>query len=228
MNNIMHLVVEKEDVENFKNTMDKLTKEICSEYEKTDADISITYEMASDITTQKAFTQAVTTKLIMAMVMEPYGVQKMSNDIEGLVQTSDNLGIVETLDESVKLAYSVRSSVDSEKEWLIDKIVDFIEFLGGACEISGRYPSWEYQSESALRDMMVREYTKIYGEAPVVNTIHAGLECGVIADKIAGLDCISFGPDILEVHSTRERLNIASVERTWKFLLAVLANMSDV
>jgi dipeptidase D len=75
---------------------------------------------------------------------------------------------------------------------------------------------------------MIRQYTKLYGKEPVVETIHAGVECGIIADKLPGLDCISFGPDIIDIHTTKEKLSISSVERTWKLILSVLENINEV
>ena len=99
--------------------------------------------------------------------------------------------------------------------------------LGASMEITGDYPAWEYKRDSALRDTMVRVFTEQYGHAPKIEAIHAGLECGLFSGKLPGLDCVSFGPDLLEIHTPREKMSIPSVQRTWKFLLGVLEALKD-
>ena len=94
--------------------------------------------------------------------------------------------------------------------------------LGASMEITGDYPAWEYKRDSALRDTMVRVFTEQYGHAPKIEAIHAGLECGLFSGKLPGLDCVSFGPDLLEIHTPREKMSIPSVQRTWKLLRGVL------
>ena len=166
-----------------------------------------------------------TMKLMLALVHLPYGVVKMSNDIKGLVQTSLNLGIIKETQDCVRLCYSVRSSVGSEKEWLIEKLYSLTEFLGGSCTIDGPYQAWEYKKDSKLREIICEVYEELYHEKPLIQTIHAGVECGLFSEKIPGLDCISFGPNILDIHTTNEHLDIASVERTWKLILEVLEKL---
>lgn len=155
----------------------------------------------------------------------PNGVQAMSKDIEGLVQTSLNLGILETTEDYVRMAFSVRSSVNEEKEALLDQLRDLAKKYSAAYEESGHYPAWEYRKGSILRDTMVSTYTDLYGKAPIVEAIHAGLECGLFCDRLPGLDAVSFGPQMYDIHTSRERLSIASVQRTWDYLLAVLERL---
>ena len=152
----------------------------------------------------------------------PNGVQKMSGDIEGLVQTSLNLGILETKAAYVRMAFSVRSSVNSEKEALLAELNALAKQYGAEYTESGHYPAWEYRKDSPLRDTMVRAYEELYGSKPVVEAIHAGLECGIFADRLPGLDAVSFGPQMHDIHTSRERLSIPSVERTWRYLLRTL------
>ena len=118
---------------------------------------------------------------------------------------------------------SVRSSVASEKEMLLERFATLCALLGASMEITGDYPAWEYKRDSALRDTMVRVFTEQYGHAPKIEAIHAGLECGLFSGKLPGLDCVSFGPDLLEIHTPREKMSIPSVQRTWKLLRGVLA-----
>jgi len=165
-----------------------------------------------------------TANVIALLCSAPNGVQTMSQDIPGLVQTSLNLGVAK-LGESFSATFSVRSSVNAEKQELLDKLKTLCAFHGGEYSQMGDYPAWEYKKESELRDTMVKVYTQLNGKAPEVLAIHAGLECGLLGEKIPGLDCISVGPQMFDIHTSRERLDIASTERTWKFLLEVLKNL---
>ena len=155
----------------------------------------------------------------------PNGVKAWSRDIEGLVQTSLNLGILKTEDEKVSMSFSVRSSVNDEKTALTDELRALAAKYGAEYSQHGDYPAWEYRKDSPLRDLMVRVFEELYGRKPVVEAIHAGLACGLFSGKLPGLDCVSFGPDMQDIHTTRERLNIASTARTWKYLLAVLERL---
>ena len=163
-----------------------------------------------------------TERAVCLLTCLPNGVQAMSGDIPGLVQTSLNLGILTTGVEELRACFSVRSSLGSQKEALKDRLTCLTQALGGRTQYSGDYPAWEYREESPLRDRMVQVFREQYGRAPKVEAIHAGVECGLLAGKIPGLDCVSIGPDLLEIHTPRERMSISSVQRVWAFLLEVL------
>lgn len=165
-----------------------------------------------------------TAKIISLLCSVPNGVQSYSQDIEGLVQTSLNLGIAK-LGDRFSTTFSVRSSVNSEKQEVLSQLKQLSDMLGGSYTQEGEYPAWEYRKESRLRDIMVKVYRELFGEEPRVEAIHAGLECGLFSEKLPGLDCVSIGPQMHDIHTSRERLEIASTERTWKFLLAVLKNL---
>lgn len=152
----------------------------------------------------------------------PCGVQSMSADIPGLVQTSLNLGILKLSQDAMHLDYSVRSSLESEKELLLDKAGAILESQGCSVSVTGEYPAWEYRKDSPLRDKMVAVYREMYHKEPKIEAIHAGLECGLLSGKIPDLDCVSIGPDMRDIHTTEERLCISSVERVWEYVLAVL------
>lgn len=139
----------------------------------------------------------------------PNGVQAMSSDIPGLVQTSLNLGILTTDADAVRLTFSVRSSVNREKFGLIDQLKALAARFGGSYSESGEYPAWEYQKDSRLREVMVEVFEAQYGRKPVVEAIHAGLECGIFSDRLPGLDAVSFGPQMHDIHTSREKLDIA-------------------
>lgn len=152
----------------------------------------------------------------------PNGVQHMSQAIPGLVETSLNLGIMELKEDVFVTDTSIRSSVGSRKEDLRDKLVNIIEFVGGEAEVVGDYPAWEYKAESKLREEIAAAYKAVYGKEPEFTAIHAGLECGILSEKIEDLDCVSFGPANYDIHTPQERLNIESTERVWNFLVEYL------
>lgn len=164
------------------------------------------------------------TKEMLRFVLSlPNGVQKMSEDLPGLVETSLNMGMIRMGEGQVTCDFSVRSSVDGEKDKLVSKLEKLTREAGGICTVSGMYPGWKYTKDSPLREKMVSVYKRMYGTEPKVEAIHAGVECGLLAEKIPDLDCVSFGPDILDVHTVNERMDIASVLRVWKYILAILS-----
>ena len=163
-------------------------------------------------------------EVIALMNATPNGIQSWSQDIDGLVQTSLNMGVA-TLAEELQLTFALRSSVNREKEALKAKVEEVAAFYGASCTHRGDYPAWEYKKDSPLRDTMVRVYEEMYGKTPGVFAIHAGLECGLLSEKIPGLDCISLGPQAYDIHTPRERLSIASTQRFWQYLQEVLKNL---
>jgi dipeptidase D len=166
-----------------------------------------------------------TAKVIGLLCAAPNGVQAWSQDIGGLVQTSLNLGIAKLEKEELRMTFAVRSSVNQEKRELLDQLAKLAEFNEGGYTEMGDYPAWEYKKDSRLRDTMVRVYRDLFAKEPEVVAIHAGLECGILSDKLPGLDCVSIGPEMHDIHTSRERLGIASTGRTWNFLLEVLKNL---
>lgn len=192
-----------------------------AEYAETDPDISIVVTSLMEDTFEIMMGDC-RRSLLSVLHQIPDGVQKMSSEMEGLVQTSLNLGILNVDFRGIHLTCSVRSSVNAEKQELIQQLVEICQKLGGYCEALGDYPAWEYQADSPLRTLMTDVYTEQYGKKPTVEVIHAGLECGLLSDKLGGADCVSFGPDIVDIHTTREKLSIPSVQRTWNLLLEVL------
>lgn len=165
-----------------------------------------------------------TAKVIGLLCAAPNGVQAWSKDIDGLVQTSLNMGITK-LGERFSATFSVRSSVNTEKRELLEQLKTLANFYEGAYSQVGEYPAWEYKKDSHLRDVMVHIYTEMFDKEPRVLAIHAGLECGLLGEKLPGLDCVSIGPQMHNIHTSREKLEIASTERTWKFLLEVLKSL---
>ena len=171
-----------------------------------------------------ALTTESTNKVIALLNAAPNGVQAWSQDIPGLVQTSLNLGIAQ-LKEELRLTFAVRSSVGKEKQELLDRLAELAKFYDGSYSQMGDYPAWEYKKDSSLRDAMVRVYRQMFAKEPEVVAIHAGLECGLLSEKLPGLDCVSIGPNMKDIHTSREKLEIASTQRTWEFLLEVLKQL---
>ena len=163
-------------------------------------------------------------KVIALLCSAPNGVQSWSQDIEGLVQTSLNLGVVRLADE-LRMTFAVRSSVNQEKRELLAQLQELAKLFDAQYSEMGDYPAWEFKKDSHLRDTMVRVFERMYGKTPVVEAIHAGLECGILSDKLPGLDCVAIGPDMQDIHTSRERLHIASTRRSWEFLLEILKEL---
>lgn len=204
---------------------------IAKEYHKTDANMAI--EGFTELSSEDAasaegvlpLTDECANAVITALRTFPWGVQKMSQDMEGLVQTSLNPGILATTEEKVSLTFSVRSSVASEKEELYERLVCLTESLGGKVNRSSDYPAWEYVEDSKLRTLMGDTYREMYKKEPVMEVIHAGVECGLFSEKMPGLDCVSYGPDILDIHTPQERLSISSTKRVYEYTLEVLKRL---
>ena len=166
-----------------------------------------------------------TARVVSFLACAPNGVQTMSADIAGLVQTSLNLGILETEADSVTASFCLRSSVESEKEMMVRRLEHLSALCGGTARVWGDYPAWAYRPQSPLRDLVTQVYREQYGSEPRIEAIHAGLECGLFAGKLPDLDCVSLGPDLTEIHTTRERMHIASVGRVWNMVTEVLRRM---
>lgn len=200
-------------------SMEATFNEIREAHKATDPGLTYTAEA---ITLEASVLTAASTEKAVALLNRlPDGVQKMSPHIAGLVQTSLNLGIV-ALDEALHVTALVRSSVNAEKAALRGELEAIAEEFGGSSDAAGDYPAWEYREESRLRAIMTDEYDKQYGKYPVVEVIHAGLECGLFGGKIPDLDAVAIGPEMHDIHTPRERLSIPSAKRTWRFIKNIL------
>ena len=155
----------------------------------------------------------------------PYGVIKMSESVNGLVETSLNLGTLNLNENEAVITFSLRSNIDDEKEKLCEKMKSLTEKYNGFIFTHGEYPGWEYKESSRIRDIIKTEYEKLYNKSPEIQAVHAGLECGIFYKKIENLDCVSIGPDILDIHTPKERLSIKSVQRVYNLLLNVLKEL---
>lgn len=193
-----------------------------NEYAVTDKDVTV---CAEKLPLADPMDEASTNRVLCFLTCAPNGIQAMSNDIEGLVQTSLNMGVLTTGSHAVEASFGVRSSVATQLTMLVQKLTALTTALGGIVEVSGSYPGWQYRQDSPLRDLVVEVFTQQYGHAPAVEAIHAGLECGLLSEKLPGLDCVAFGPDMKEVHTCRENMSVSSVQRVWKMVVEVLRRM---
>ena len=155
----------------------------------------------------------------------PDGIQKKSDISQDLVETSLNWGILAYDGENIELSSAVRSMINAEVDKLDSRVTEIAEKYGADASVKGRYPAWEYVTHSPLRDKMVEIYKEITGQDAIVKVLHAGVECGMIASKIPGLDAVSFGPNLYDVHTVNEHMSLSSAERTYEFLLKILENL---
>ncbi|MCR5700670.1 MAG: aminoacyl-histidine dipeptidase [Lachnospiraceae bacterium] len=205
--------------------LEKLNQELKKEYLKVDENITLFSKRIANIKSDamsKAFTESSRDKIITYLMCVPNGIQNMSMSVPGLVETSLNLGILETKENHLFAQHSVRSSVSTRKEYVVKQLQSLAIALGGKVECKGDYPAWEYREDSKVRDRAVLLWKQMYGKEPVVEGIHAGLECGLLAAKIKNLDCISIGPDMNDIHTYNERLSISSTKRVYDFIVEFL------
>ncbi len=201
-------------IESFRDTVKKA-------YKDADPDISVVFTRKSAAEYEAADRQS-TRKAIRLICDTPNGVQRMNPDMPGMVQTSLNLGVLKMGGGTATASFAVRSNVTAEKEQLCVKLDEAVREIGGRTEANSDYPAWEYAKTSALRDMLIRCYKDVTGKDMEIKITHGGLECGILASKIPGLDCVAFGPDMHDNHCPLERLSISSTERTYGFLLESL------
>lgn len=195
----------------------EIIKELCAE----DAGFSMQCKTLS--APAQCMDQASTARVICAMGTVANGVLAMSNHIEGLVEYSRNLGIIRTEQGCVHLTLSSRSALESQLDASIDDLDALAVLCGGSARHHSRYPGWSYAVESPIRDLYLGAYANLFGKTPEVSVIHAGLECGIIRSKLPEMDMISVGPNMRNIHSPDERLDLASCERFWQVIAAVLS-----
>lgn len=197
------------------------------EMQSREKEMVISYETLEKTKTYVA-DQELTNNMLLFFELLPNGVQKMSAAIPGLVESSLNLGICKTTEEGLYVSFSVRSSVQSYKEYIGMQLKDLIRLFGGTFAKKSEYPAWEYRAQSKLRDIVAKVYEEQYKEAPVIEAIHAGLECGILSGKMPDLDMVSIGPDILDIHTPKERLSISSTKRVYQMVLGVLEQICQM
>ncbi len=215
------ILLKAEDVASIKEQLEELNHTFLHEYRNCDSAISLSLEPLQKKVLQ-VFTQDTAKKAVDILLLIPYGVKTMSMEMPGLVESSSNIGIVKTNEENMTFHSAVRSSVASLKQAIYNEMESIAELTGAEISSSAEYPAWEFNPDSQLLKLFQDTYREIYGKDAEVEAIHAGLECGLFAEKIPGLDMISIGPDMFDVHTPDERLCISSTIRVWGFLKQVL------
>ena len=163
-----------------------------------------------------------TSVMLHTLLALPQGVQAMNVDFPGLVQTSLNLGVLCLAEDGLHFTYSIRSCIASQKEMLAQRVRAIVEFAGGTVSERSGYPGWQYARESKFRELVLSAYRDITGTEGKVEATHGGLECGLFIEKLPGLDAISLGPELHDVHSVRERLNVPSTGRVYELVCEIL------
>ena len=218
---VTELLVPQENVNLVKEIADKLDIELKKEFMTADPSVCIEFEDLGK-KEESILDFGSVSRVIFYLRSVPNGVQHMSQVMHGMVETSLNLGIMELKEDALHTVTSIRSSVGTRKADLLDRVTAIVELLGGEAEVEGDYPAWEYKQDSSLRPQIAKVYKQLYGKDPVFETIHAGLECGLLSEKIKNLDCVSFGPDNFDIHTPKERLSISSTGRVWDFIVEFL------
>lgn len=218
------ILVKPEDIETCFSVVEEMGQKIQQELAGKDDGVTVQIEKEEeqDGQTLTCLNQESMRKVSAYLLAMPNGIQAMSADVDGMVETSLNLGVMDLSKECLTLSYAVRSSVESTKEAICRKLTGISFLAGASVEFRGNYPGWAYRKNSPLRDKMIRIYEEMYGVKPRVEAIHAGLECGLFAGKLPKLDCISYGPDMENIHTAKEKLSISSVKRVWEYLLEIL------
>ena len=189
------------ELERINGVAEALQAKIRAEYNEPEA---VVYADNVDALGGNALSTQATDKIIGLLCGAPNGIQAMSEAMPGLVQTSLNMGVAKLDKEAFSMTFSVRSSVNAEKVEVLDTLEKLANMYDAQYDSRGHYPAWEYKADSVLRDVMVSEYTKMFGTEPAVVSIHAGLECGLLGEKLEGLDAVSIGPEMHDIHTSRE------------------------
>ena len=219
----VNAVVRTGDAAALRRAAEALAAALRAEYHAADGHITVTVTETDDgLTPMDA---ASTERAITLLLCAPNGVVEMSMDVPDLVQTSLNLGRLTSDEASLRASFMIRSSINSQKNAVASRLARLAEALGGQTELDSDYSAWPYRPESPLRDRVAEVFYEQYGEKPRIAALHAGLECGILSGKLPELDCISLGPDLTDIHTPRERLHIASTERTWRLLLGTLKRL---
>ena len=213
------VAVSKEEAGAFEAFIKEFDATLRNEYAITDGGIALACEKAA---LSSAVSAQETSRFLHVLLALPQGVQEMSADFPGLVQTSLNLGVMRMDEQGLYFSYSVRSSIASQKEMLIQRVKAIVGYAGGTVSVRSSYPGWQYDRSSALRKQVEEVYRDLTGREGKIEATHGGLECGLLIEKIPGLDALSMGPELHDVHSVNERLNVASTERVYTLVCELL------
>ena len=200
---------------------------IVKEYKTVDGGLNIVLKKTAG-SHPEVFTKQFTDNLIKVLLAIPHGVQEMSQDIPGLVETSTNLASVKTEKDKIIIGTSQRSSINSAIHSIAKSVSSVIELGGGQAKSSDGYPGWKPNLNSKIMKLSNDVYKELFGSEPLIQAIHAGLECGILGNKYPGIDMVSFGPTIIGAHSPDEAVEIKSVSKFYELLKGVLARVTEL
>ena len=203
--------------------LNKLAADVADELKRVDPNVRYTFEPVER--PSRRINQDTKKRLIRALYACPHGVLGMSHELENLVETSNNLASIKLIDDKIVVENSQRSSTESLRDSTAEMVKSVFELAGATAEIRDPYPGWKPNADSAILKASADAYRRLFGKEPAVKAIHAGLECGLILDVFPGLDMVSFGPTLRDVHSPNERIEIKTVQLWWDHLLEVLKSI---
>lgn len=215
------IAVESDNIKEVTEIVTKMGDNFKNELLSVDENVKVVCEHLNN-RSERIMSEDTTKKIIALLNLIPSGVDTMSMDIEDLVQSSTNLGVVKTNKNNVEFDSATRSSVGTLKEDLVSRIKIAAQLTGASVETSGEYPEWQYEKNSKLRELCKEVYKRLSGQDAEIIALHAGLECGLFKEKLHDVDMISFGPNLYDVHTPNEHMSIKSVQNVWKFLLEIL------
>ena len=196
-----------------------------NEYGTKEPDAEITAEKTE--APKKVMSEKMQKNMLNSFYAMPHGIYRWSPDIDGLVQTSTNFAIVETKEDEVFVLTSQRSSVETEKYDIANTVKACLELGGAHVSFTDGYPAWEPNVESPILKEGIEIYKQIFDKEPVIEAIHAGLECGLIGEKYPGMDMLSFGPTLKEVHTPAEKISISTTQNTWNLLEGIIKDIPE-
>lgn len=215
------LLIEKSRLTEYEEHIKQMETIFRKEYHASDPDISVNLKL-SESGCLSVLDEDSAARMISLLLILPDGMQEMSAEMPGLVQTSCNLGAASLQESAFTFTSSIRSCMETKKMMLAEKIMRIVALTGGSAALEGDYPGWSYQPDSLLKETLINAYQKVCGIKASAEAVHAGMECGIFAAGIPNLDCVSIGPTMGDVHTPQEHLSISSVQRTWKVLLTAL------
>ena len=215
------ILIEKSRLTEYEEHIKQMEAIFRKEYHASDPDISVNLKL-SESGCFSVLDEASAARIISLLLILPDGMQEMSAEMPGLVQTSCNLGAASLQESAFTFTSSIRSCMETKKMMLAEKIMRIVVLTGGSAALEGDYPGWSYRPDSRLKETLINAYQKVCGIKASAEAVHAGMECGIFAAGIPNLDCVSIGPTMGDVHTPQEHLSISSVQRTWKVLLTAL------
>lgn len=223
--NVVLAIKNTDDINVIKNIINECLITFKEEYRNTDPNLSIKFDRIQNTDINDEFSDSLTKNIINFLVSVPDGVQNISTDINGLVQTSLNIAVIDMKTDNIEIIISIRSSLGSLKHEIFEKLNIIAQLCEAKCIKVSEYPEWQYQADSDLRSICINTFKDLFKEEPKINLIHAGLECGLFKESMKDTDMISFGPDIMDAHTPTEHMNLETAKKCWEFTLKVLENL---